>query len=60
MRRMKWASFKAGARMIQFAFLPEPVLALAPVPVLELEPAPLVPALGAVAPLALGHSPVLS
>jgi hypothetical protein len=63
---MKGASFKAGAGMIQSAFLPVPVLA--PVPVLglelELEPGPEPepePPVGAVlAPLALGHSPGLS
>jgi hypothetical protein len=63
---MKGANFKAGARMIQSAFLPVPVLAhvhvLAPVPVLELEPEPEppVPGLAVLAPLALGHSPALS
>jgi hypothetical protein len=49
-RRLKGASFKAGAGMIQSAFIPVPVL----------EPEPPVPGLGAVlAPLALGHSPAL-
>ena len=64
-RRMKGGRFKAGAGMIQSAFLPVPVPALAPVPELELElepaPEPPVPGLGAVlAPLALGHSPASS
>jgi hypothetical protein len=64
---MKGASFKAGAGMIQSAFLPvpvpvpAPVLELEPEPALEPEPEPPVPGLGAVlAPLALGHSPALS
>ena len=61
---MKGVSFKAGARMIQSAFLLVPVLA--PVPALELEPEPEpeleppVPGLVVLAPLALGHSPALS
>jgi hypothetical protein len=59
---MKGASFKAGAGMIQSAFLPVPAPALELAP--EPEPEPPVPALGAVlaplAPLALGHSPALS
>jgi hypothetical protein len=58
MRRMKGASFKAGAGTIQSVLLPVPGLELE----LELEPepelAPLAPGLGAVAPLV--HSPASS